>query len=397
MPTNVTSSGIIPFVITSGGTQDTTLTAHGVLLGEGTSPVSAVAPSASSGLPLVSQGVSSDPIYSTLSVAGGGTGDTSLPAHNVLIGEGTSPIVGAAPSATAGVPLISAGASVDPAFGTAVVAGGGTGATTLTAHGVLVGEGTSPVVAVSTSSTSGVPLVSTGSGSDPAFGTAVVAGGGTGATSFTAYSVICGGTANTNPLQNVSGLGTSGQVLTSNGAGTLPTWGPGGTGIGSWILISSQDISGLNSVAFTSGLDSYDVLALYYSNFNITNPFTTAATCLVQISIDGGATYINSGYIDNGLGSTSGFFVAQSPSSGVTTITSGYIYMFGVTYGTYIQAQTFYDYILFNPSIASVTNVITNATITPQRGTNALQVIITSLSGEIFATSGKFSLYGLKE
>jgi hypothetical protein len=51
-----------------------------------------------------------------------------------------------------------------------------------------------------------------------------VPNGGTGDTSFSAYSVICGGTTTTSPLQNVSGLGLSGQALTSNGPGTLPTW-----------------------------------------------------------------------------------------------------------------------------------------------------------------------------
>jgi hypothetical protein len=48
--------------------------------------------------------------------------------------------------------------------------------------------------------------------------------GGTGDTSFTAYSVLCGGTTSGGALQNVSGLGTTGQLLTSNGAGSLPTW-----------------------------------------------------------------------------------------------------------------------------------------------------------------------------
>jgi len=54
-------------------------------------------------------------------------------------------------------------------------------------------------------------------------GTAV-AQSGTGKTSFTAYSVICGGTTSTAALQNVSGVGSSGQALTSNGASALPTW-----------------------------------------------------------------------------------------------------------------------------------------------------------------------------
>lgn len=52
----------------------------------------------------------------------------------------------------------------------------------------------------------------------------IVAGGGTGNSTFTAYSVICAGTTATGAFQNVSGLGSSAQVLTSNGAAALPTW-----------------------------------------------------------------------------------------------------------------------------------------------------------------------------
>jgi hypothetical protein len=55
-------------------------------------------------------------------------------------------------------------------------------------------------------------------------GTLPVAAGGTGVTSTTPYAVIAGGTTSTGALQQVSGLGSSGQVLTSSGSGTLPTW-----------------------------------------------------------------------------------------------------------------------------------------------------------------------------
>ena|ERR1700693_5315960 len=55
-------------------------------------------------------------------------------------------------------------------------------------------------------------------------GTLPVTGGGTGDTSFTPFAVITGGTTSTGALQNVVGLGTTGQVLKSNGVGTLPTW-----------------------------------------------------------------------------------------------------------------------------------------------------------------------------
>lgn len=51
-----------------------------------------------------------------------------------------------------------------------------------------------------------------------------VSNGGYGVSSNTAYSVLCAGTTSTGAVQSVSGVGTSGQVLTSNGASALPTW-----------------------------------------------------------------------------------------------------------------------------------------------------------------------------
>jgi len=62
-----------------------------------------------------------------------------------------------------------------------------------------------------------------------------VSHGGTGDTSLTAYAVLCGGTTSTGAVQSVSGVGTSGQVLTSNGASALPTWQAGGGGGGTVI------------------------------------------------------------------------------------------------------------------------------------------------------------------
>lgn len=48
--------------------------------------------------------------------------------------------------------------------------------------------------------------------------------GGSGAASFTAYGVLLAGTTSTGAFQNVSGLGTAGQALVSNGAAAAPTW-----------------------------------------------------------------------------------------------------------------------------------------------------------------------------
>lgn len=69
--------------------------------------------------------------------------------------------------------------------------------------------------------------------------------GGTGNTTFTAYSVICAGTTATGTFQNVSGVGTAAQVLTSNGAGALPSWqaaGGGGSGssVSNTVVVSNS-------------------------------------------------------------------------------------------------------------------------------------------------------------
>ena len=51
-----------------------------------------------------------------------------------------------------------------------------------------------------------------------------VSNGGTGVVSNTAYSVLCGGTTGTGPIQSVASVGSAGQILTSNGIGALPTF-----------------------------------------------------------------------------------------------------------------------------------------------------------------------------
>ena len=69
---------------------------------------------------------------------------------------------------------------------------------------------------------SGSPI--TTSGTFTLSGTLVVSNGGLGVSSLTPYAIIAGGATATGPTQQVSGLGLSTQVLTSNGPGALPTW-----------------------------------------------------------------------------------------------------------------------------------------------------------------------------
>lgn len=90
-------------------------------------------------------------------------------------------------------------------------------------------------------SVAGSPVTSSGTLAVSLSGTALpVTSGGTGVVSATAYAVLCGGTTSTGAFQSVSGVGTSGQVLTSNGAAALPTWQAAGGG-------SSFTVSSVNS------------------------------------------------------------------------------------------------------------------------------------------------------
>jgi hypothetical protein len=104
-------------------------------------------------------------------------------------------------SVTVTSPLTKVGSVIS--LGTVPATLGGTGLTTLTQYGVMLGNGTGNV-AFASPSTSGLPLLSTGASSNPAFGqlsltagvtgTLPVANGGTGtATALTAGSVVFAG------------------------------------------------------------------------------------------------------------------------------------------------------------------------------------------------------------
>lgn len=239
-----------------------------------------------------------------LAVSSGGTGDTSLTAHNVLIGEGTSPVAFAAPSATVGVPLVSAGAAADPAFGTAVVAGGGTGATTLTAHGVLMGEGTSPVVA-SSAGTAGQVFTSGGASADGAYAALGTNSG------LTAHGVLVG--EGNSPIAALA-VGTTGQTLMgSTGADPAFTGSPSFSGsvtAGTTITATSGAITATNgnlvlgtegnklvstSVASTTtaGANSFGTVTLSSGTATISTTAVTASSIIMLTRQSPGSTGAN--------------------------------------------------------------------------------------------------------
>jgi hypothetical protein len=132
---------------------------------------------------------------------------------------------------TSGWVLTSNGAAAQPTF--QANAGGGIGTIngdsgSITGSTVTINGGTTGLTTSGSSATMNLT------------GTLVVANGGTGAATFTAYSVLCAGTTSTGAFQNVSGLGTTGYVLTSNGAGALPTWQAASGGGLAWSVITAD-------------------------------------------------------------------------------------------------------------------------------------------------------------
>ena len=353
----LTISVVAPILVSYGGTGQTSLNAHGVLVGEGTSAVTTLAVG-TNGQVLIG-GTGADPAFAAITSTGnslisttsshglnidikapvvvsyGGTGQTSLNTHGVLVGEGTAAITTVAVGTNGQVLIGAAGA--DPAFatitssggsilftygantlnmesalstitlkgnaGTASVLGGsvsvvgdaqtitttgsgssltislispvlvsygGTGQTDLNAHGVLIGEGSSPITTVAVG-TNGQVLIGAG-GADPAFATITSTGGslayavsanglnidinapvlvsygGTGQTDLNAHGVLVGeGSSAVTTLA----VGTNGQVLIGAG-GADPAFATITSTGGS--IVFSYGTNTLNMETATGGL-----------------------------------------------------------------------------------------------------------------------------------------------
>lgn len=188
-------------------------------------------------------GITSSTYSLTLPVALGTTGQVLTASDNTGTLGWTTPASGSVSSvamtvptflSVSGSPITSSGTLAVSLSGTAIpVLNGGTGVTTSTGTGsnVLSTSPTlvTPLLGTPTSATltnaTGLPLTTGVTGTLP------VSNGGTGGASFTAYSVLCGGTTSTGSLQNVVGVGSSGQFLQSSGASALPVWATvGGSG-----------------------------------------------------------------------------------------------------------------------------------------------------------------------
>jgi hypothetical protein len=108
--------------------------------------------------------------------------------------------------------------------------------------------------------------------------------GGTGRASTTAYAVICGGTTSTAAEQSIASVGTSGQLLTSNGASALPTFQTPSSGsltlLGTLTTTSSNSLS-LGSLDLTSYKYLYVVSSGVSSNTASSHAYLSASNSQV--------------------------------------------------------------------------------------------------------------------
>jgi hypothetical protein len=183
--------------------------------------------------------------------------------------------------------------------GTVAIVNGGTGTTTaqtainslagaVTSGSYLRGDGTN--VVMNTIQVADVPTLNqntTGTASNVT-GTVAVANGGTGATSLTANNVLLGN--GTSAVQVVA-PGTTGNILTSNGT-TWQSTAPAAGGGGSWTYLSTVTASGAATADIESTFDStYDMYAIVGVDFR---PSTAAVNIYCRLKV--GGTYRATSY-----------------------------------------------------------------------------------------------------
>lgn len=238
----------------SGGTGLTSITDHSVMVGSGTGAVTPITVGTNGQVLLGSTGA--DPVFATLTSSGTigfTTGAGTLALDAVLTSPGA---IGSVAPNTGAFTTLSASSTFSLTGDTVDVAEGGTGASSLTDHGVLVGSGTASVTPLAVG-TNGQLLVGS-TGADPAFATA-------GSSLSSIVNTLGAGTFSQDIAENWLRVATvtiaTGDVLT---LATTPYELVAAPGAGKYIeFLSAQFILDYNSIPYT---ESGDNLGIKYTN-----------------------------------------------------------------------------------------------------------------------------------
>lgn len=210
--------------------QLTGLTNHAILVGAGSSTITNIGPLINGQLLIGSTGI--DPVGATLT-AGTGISITNA-AGSITIAANGSTVLETLTGNTGGAISPTTGNINTLGTGSITIAGTGSTLTTqltgLTNHNVLIGAGTATITNVAPSATSGIPLISQGSTTDPLFGTALVVGGGTGVSSFNIDGVVISNTTTTGSLSALT-LANGQLVIGSTSATPVASTLTAGAGI----------------------------------------------------------------------------------------------------------------------------------------------------------------------
>jgi len=346
----ITSSGTITLSGTlipgNGGTGISTYSAGDMLYASGTSTLSRLA-AGTSGQVLTSAGASA-PVWTTLS---------SGTVTSVNVSGGTTGLT------SSGGPVTTSGTIT--LAGTLIAANGGTGFATYTVGDILYASTTTALSKLSDVAT-GNALISGGVGVPPAWGkidltthvsgTLPIANGGTNGTAAPTAGAVPYGTGT---AFGFTAAGTSGQVLTSAGAG-IPTWTTPTTG-----TVTSVAVSGGTTGLTTSG-----------GPITSSGTITLAGTLAVANGGTGLATYATGDIVY---------------ASGATTIsnlalgTTNYVLTAGASAPQYVAQST-----LSVGSATTATNLAGGAAsqIPYQTGAGATSFLANGTAGQVLTSAG---------
>ena len=147
-----------------------------------------------------------------------------------------------------------------------------------------------------------------------------VSSGGTGLTSLTPYALLAGGTTSTGNIQQVSGLGTSGFILTSNGAGALPSFQAAPSS--GFTIINVQAFTTSGTYTPTAGM-KYCVVEEVGGGGGGGGVATTGAISLASSPGGGAGGYARKLYTAAEIGANASVVIGAAGTAGTTAPTAG--------------------------------------------------------------------------